>query len=112
MNRKLRRRQKKQQKAGPQGFERALAHHQAGRLAEAEAAYREVLAAEPEHPQALHLLGVIAHQAGHHEIAVSFIRQALGHRPDYAEAHNNLGNALMALGRWQEAALACREASR
>src|SRR5437867_1473861 len=48
----------------PQAFEVARAHHQSGRLAEAEAIYRQILAVEPRHADALHLLGVIAHQVG------------------------------------------------
>ena len=31
-------------------LDEGLAHHRAGRLAEAEAAYRRVLAAQPDHP--------------------------------------------------------------
>jgi hypothetical protein len=41
-------------------FDSGLAHHRAGRLAEAETCYREVLAAEPNHLRALHLLGCSA----------------------------------------------------
>ncbi|MFX8871860.1 tetratricopeptide repeat protein, partial [Acinetobacter baumannii] len=35
----------------------ALALHRAGRLAEATALYRQILAARPDHPGALYLLG-------------------------------------------------------
>jgi hypothetical protein len=42
----------------------ALGHHQAGRWAEADALYRQILAAEPDNPDALHLRGVLAHQTG------------------------------------------------
>src|SRR5271169_838690 len=37
-----------------------LQHHQAGRLAKAEADYRRVLGIEPEHADVLHLLGGVA----------------------------------------------------
>ena len=43
-----------------QAMQIALGHHQAGRLAEAEAIYRQVLAQFPDHADALHLLGVLA----------------------------------------------------
>ena len=42
----------------------AIEHHQAGRLAEAEGIYRQVLARFPDHTDALHLLGVLAGQTG------------------------------------------------
>src|SRR5690349_16827449 len=42
----------------------ALAHHRAGRLAEAETLYRRVLAADPHDIDASHFLGVIAYQRG------------------------------------------------
>ncbi len=91
-----------------QGF----ADHQAGRLREAEAAYRKVLALEPAQPDALHLLGVIAHQAGENERAVDYIRRALELSPSFAEAHSNLGAALRKLGRDAEAEAAFRESLR
>ena len=46
------------------------AHHSAGRLQEAETIYHRVLAAEPDNPDALHLLGVIAHEMGKNELAM------------------------------------------
>ena len=61
--------------------EEGLEHHRAGRLPEAEAAYRRVLAAQSEHPEALHLLGVIAHQVGHNERAVELIQRAIAGNP-------------------------------
>jgi Flp pilus assembly protein TadD len=52
-------------------------HHQDGRIAEAEACYRKVLVAQPNHPDALHQLGVVINQAGRHDLAVELIRLAL-----------------------------------
>ncbi|RAU20132.1 hypothetical protein CU669_19980 [Paramagnetospirillum kuznetsovii] len=87
-------------------FQLALGHHQAGRLAEAEALYHRILAKEPRHVDALHLLGLVAHQCGNNESAVQLITRAIGLNPGFAEAHNNLGNALRALGRPEEAVAA------
>ena len=84
----------------------AFQHHQAGRLAEAEQIYRQILAAEPNHADALHLLGVIAHQMGRHEVAVEYIGRAIGLKADAAAYHNSLGEARRALRRLPEA-LAC-----
>jgi protein O-GlcNAc transferase len=81
----------------------ALQHHQAGRLPEAEAAYREMLAVDPENIDALHFLGVISHQRGEHGGAAELISRALGRNPSNAPAHNNLGNALGAQGKLNEA---------
>ena len=82
----------------------ALAHHQAGRLREAEALYRTVLAADPRNADALHLLGVAAHEQGRPEEAVALIGEALGIVPAFGPAHGNLGNALLVLRRMDEAA--------
>ncbi len=82
----------------------ALQHHQQGQLPQAEALYRRILAAQPGHPEALHLLGVIGYQAGRHEEAVEQIGRAIASRPNVAAYHSNLGMALRALGRLEEAA--------
>lgn len=84
-------------------FEIAVEHHQAGRLGEAEALYRQILAVQPQHPGALHLLGVLAHTAGQPADAIGFIQQALALDPQNTSAHSNLGEACLALGRTDEA---------
>ena len=86
-----------------QALERALQHHSAGRLAEAESIYQQVLQSDPNQPVALHLLGVIAHQVEKNDVAVNLISQALAFTPEFAEAHSNLGLALKELGRLDEA---------
>jgi len=88
----------------------ALAHHQAGHLAEAEALYRRILAAFPQQPDALHFLGLLAHQRGQHEAAVALMDQALRAAPRQAACYSNRGNALLALGRVDEAIASFRQA--
>jgi protein O-GlcNAc transferase len=95
-----------------QQLESGLSHHQAGRLADAEKIYRQILAQEPEHAVAMHYLGLIAHQAGQIDSAVDLIRRALALRPNYAEAHSNLGNALKDKGQLEEAIASYRQAIR
>lgn len=86
--------------------------HQAGRLADAEAIYRRVLEARADHPGALHLLGVLDIQRGQPAAAIDKIRAALAVNPAAAPFHGNLGTALQALGRLDEAIQAYREAVR
>src|SRR6266849_5347377 len=88
----------------------ALQHHRAGRLPEAEAAYREVLRIDPENIDALHFLGVIAYQQRRHEQARQLISQALARNASNAPAHNNLGNVLMELGRPEVAVASYQQA--
>ena len=83
----------------------ATEHHRAGRTTEAERLYREVLAASPGHPDALHLLGVVALQGGRAAEAVDLIGQAVAGDPTSALLHANLGHALHATGRNRDAAL-------
>ncbi len=93
-----------------QAFELALQRHQCGQLAEAEAIYRQILAAEPSHSGALHYLGVLAHHVGRHELAVELMRQALAINPNFPEAYCNLGNALIDQGQMDGAIGAFRQA--
>ena len=88
----------------------ALQHHQAGRLSEAEAAYREILAVDPENIDALHFSGVIAYQRGENEQAAEWISRALARNASNAPAHNNLGNVLVRQGKLEEAIACYRKA--
>lgn len=93
-----------------QAFDRAFQHHQAGRLREAEQLYRDILTQEPQHADALHLLGVVAYQVGQNEVAVGLIRQAIALNSNRPEVYCNLGNALKNKGQLEEAIAAYREA--
>lgn len=72
----------------------AVQFHQAGRLNEAQALYRQVLQTDPNQPDANHFLGVIAYQSGHLEAAAELIGRAIAANPGMAAAHVNLGNVL------------------
>ncbi len=84
----------------------ALQHHLAGRLPDAEALYRQALVEQPDHPDALHLLGFVAYQCGRHQQAAELISAALRHVPDAPDFHNHLGLVMAALGRPADA-IAC-----
>lgn len=96
-----------------EAFGTAVGLHQAGRVAEAERLYRQILQADPRHCDALHMLGVLAMQVGQHQAAVELIGQAIAENGRVPAFHNNLGNALKGWGRTEEAlaaygkALAC-----
>lgn len=87
----------------PEALSIALQHHQAGRLQAAEQIYRQILTIDPQHVDALHLLGVIAQQAGQHDAAVEYIGAAIRLHGTEAAFHNNLGLAFYRLGRMDEA---------
>lgn len=81
-----------------------LEHHRAGRLADAQASYRQILAQQPRHPDALHLMGVIALQAGRYAVAIEMISAAATLTPNAAEIHANLGEAYRRDGQLRPAA--------
>jgi len=87
-----------------------LGHHQSGRLEEADAMYRLILTADPEHADANHFLGVLCFQAGRDETAAALIEKSLTTAPDNADALNNLGQVYEGLGRAEEAAGIYRKA--
>ena len=113
MNRKQRRVDKKLGK--PQALavpplDEALKHHQAGRLELAEQLYGRILAAQPNHADALYLSGVIGSQTNRFDLAVQLILRAIELNPNAASYHSHLGNALRGAGRLSEAVEACRRA--
>ena len=95
-----------------QALDMALQHHQAGQYAQAEAIYRQILARQPNHTDAMHLLGVIAHMAGKNQDAVDLIGKAIAGNPSAVIYYNSMGVALMALGRTDDAIMAYRAALR
>jgi tetratricopeptide (TPR) repeat protein len=90
-------------------FQTALAHHQGGRVAEAERLYRTILQAEPNHPLALHHLGIVAIQCGRPDTAIGLISRSLQIEPA-AAAWNNLGEAFRTSNRVPEAVDCYRKA--
>ena len=81
----------------------AVAQHQAGRLDEAAALYRQVLELAPGQFDATHLLGVVALQRGDLSAAENQISQALASKPRDPAALNNLGTVLLRARRLEEA---------
>jgi tetratricopeptide (TPR) repeat protein len=75
-----------------------------GRLAEAIAAYRKLLAAEPRNSDALHLLGIALARSGRAAEGVHAVSAAAELQPDNPSIQANLGNVLNELGRHEEAA--------
>jgi tetratricopeptide (TPR) repeat protein len=67
----------------------AMAKHQEGQLAEAEHMYRQVLRWEPNHPDAYHLLGLLAAQLNRPEDALPLFEHAIALNPAVPEYHAN-----------------------
>ena len=88
----------------------ALDHHLAGRLAEAQELYHRILDAEPDQPDALHFLGVLAGQVGEHALGLQLLARALAQRPEAADMHANIANLWRGAGRTGEAVACYRRA--
>src|SRR5262249_21156628 len=67
-------------------FDAGVAFHKAGRLDDAEATFRTVLADNAKHFGALHALGLIAQQRGNSTEALRFLDAALTINPTSAKA--------------------------
>lgn len=90
----------------------ALAHHSAARVAEASALYRQILAEQPDHADALHFAGLLACDTGDTgDIATGIeqMKQSIRLHPN-AIYYNNFGNTLTRQSRYTEAIAAYREA--
>jgi protein O-GlcNAc transferase len=91
-------------------YHKGLARHQSGDLSAAAEFYRQAVALEPGHADALHMLGIIAFQLGLGEVAIEAIGRALAARNPFPEAQGNLGTVFQSLGRLAEAEDAFRSA--
>lgn len=110
MNRKQRRTQTDADADIRSTFAEALKHHQAGRLADAERLYRQVLRQKPDYAEAHCNRGAALQALGRVDRAAECYQQAVTLRPDYFDAHNNLAVALQRLGRLDDALASCQRA--
>lgn len=74
-----------------------------GHLAAADDIYRAILEQVPDHADAMHYAGVLAHQLGREDEALALIQKSVGLAPGQADWHSNLGIVLKARGRVEEA---------
>ena len=72
--------------------------------------YRRILEVDPNHPDALHYAGVLAHQEGRSADAIALLERSLALQPDRADWHSNLAIVLRDRLRLDEAIAACRRA--
>jgi Flp pilus assembly protein TadD len=81
----------------------AIALEQEGRIADAEARYRDALRLSPGNADALANLGALLARRGAHGEAITMLRRAIEVNPGLSKAHSSLGISLAALGRPIEA---------
>jgi len=90
----------------------AASLHRAGELDQAEAIYRQILAADSRNADAWHLLGLVAHARGAQQIAAEWIGRAIvcdGAQPSF---HHHLAEVHLAAGQLELAGQSCRQALR
>jgi len=83
-----------------------------GQLGQAEAIYQELLAADPDQHDALHLLGLIRMEQDRTTIAIELINRAIALRPQMPAFHHNIAGLYRRCGRLEEARHAYAEALR
>jgi protein O-GlcNAc transferase len=88
----------------------AKQHHAAGRLDQAEPLYLQIVANQPDHPEALALLGVLYYQQGRPADAIPLLQRAADANPQSPENQYNLGLALAAREDWNAAVAAFQRA--
>jgi len=84
-------------------IEQGVALQKARRFVDAERLYQTILRENPEHPDALNLMGVLAIEANQNTIALKYFNKAVNLEPKIAMYRNNLGNALIISSQYEEA---------
>jgi predicted TPR repeat methyltransferase len=77
---------------------KAMATHQAGRIAEAKAMYERILRRRPHDPDALNFLGMLEYQRGEQALGIRLLQKSLKSAPGNPHAWMNLGNMLLGTG--------------
>lgn len=91
-------------------IEQGIALQTQRRFVEAERLYQSVLRENPDHPDALNLMGILAIEANQTKIALSYLEKAVKLEPKIAMYRNNLGNTLIISTRYKDALLQLRRA--
>lgn len=94
----------------PEAIQQGLAHQRSGNLPAAAEIYQQVLAVAPRHPDAQHLLGLIAAQQGRAGEAIARIGAAIAEASAAPLYHHNLGNVYLNERRPAEAEACFRRA--
>lgn len=89
---------------------RAYAHWRAGQAAQAEQLCKQVMAVRPDHPDALHLLGIMAHAYGKADRALACLRAATRSPQAPALFYSNLAEMCRQQGLLDEAERAATRA--
>ena len=84
-------------------LQQAFLHYQTRRFQQVEGLLQQVLAAQPQNPDALNLAGIVALEKQQFTLAVELLQRAVKVRPKIAAFHGNLGNALKAAGQFEQA---------
>lgn len=84
----------------------AKRHQQAGRIAQAEQIYKQILRTDPKQPDALQFVGLRAYESGRIDEAVDYLQRAASAQPSNAFIRANLGTVLQQRGQFDEA-IAC-----
>jgi tetratricopeptide (TPR) repeat protein len=79
-------------------LQRAIIHHQAGRMVEAEQSYRAILQTEPNCPDANHNLGILMVQESKVELSLPYLRAALEGSPEKGQYWLSYAESLLAIG--------------
>lgn len=93
-----------------QKLETAFAQHQQGDLAGAERIFRQILAVQPDHPDAMRMLGEVLNDLGRFADSIALLRRAVALQPGNTAALYSLGNAYR-LGGQADAAITAYRAS-
>jgi tetratricopeptide (TPR) repeat protein len=95
----------------PENFvnlETAFRLHGAGRLAEASSIYRAILQGHPDHPSALHYLGVAEAARGKSDVAKSLMERSLRVQPHNLQFIENYAAFLVQIGNCEAALPVCQ----
>lgn len=88
----------------------AIVYQQEGKLREAAALCRQVLARDPDHAEALSVLGILSCQLGRKDLGMGFAGRAVQLQPNVAAYQHNYAETWLAMGETEQAIAAYRRA--